>query len=169
MSIDRASAGLDPGQVCLAWAADLAAPLAQMGEGIAFESKVLSLSIHYRLMADREMARLKLLELVSQLRPPPEIIEGKFVLNLMAPGLVTKFEAIQELADRHDVGTVIFVGDDVTDERVFERAPAHWLTVRVWDDEAGAASQTSAARTFVHRVDGVVELLERLGGLARNL
>jgi len=156
-------------QVCLDWAAALAAPLAELGDGIAFEAKSVSLSIHYRLMPDPEQARRQVVKMLGELRPAPEIIEGKFVLNLMAPGLVTKFEAIQELADRHDVGTVIFVGDDVTDERVFERAPAHWLTVRVWDDEAGAASQTSAARTFVHRVDGVVELLERLGGLARNL
>ncbi|MBA3476929.1 MAG: trehalose-phosphatase [Lautropia sp.] len=169
VSIDRASAGLDPGQVCLAWAADLAAPLAQMGEGIAFESKVLSLSIHYRLMADREMARLKLLELVSQLRPPPEIIEGKFVLNLMAPGLVTKYEAVEELQGRFGAGSVIFIGDDVTDERVFERAPPDWLTVRVWDDEANQGGEASAARACVHGVDGVIEVLGRLGRLSRNL
>jgi trehalose 6-phosphate phosphatase len=156
-------------QVCLDWAAALAAPLAALGAGIAFEAKSVSLSIHYRLMPDPEQARRQLVKLVGELRPAPEIIEGKFVLNLMAPGLVTKFEAIQELAERHAVGTVIFVGDDVTDERVFERAPPHWLTVRVWDDEADIASQASAARTFVHRVDGVVELLDRLGGLARNL
>jgi trehalose 6-phosphate phosphatase len=156
-------------QVCLDWAAALAAPLAALGDGIAFEAKSVSLSIHYRLMPDPEQARRQLVKLVGELRPAPEIIEGKFVLNLMAPGLVTKFEAIQELVQRHNRGTVIFVGDDVTDERVFERAPPHWLTVRVWDEEAGAASETSAARSFVHRVDGVVELLDRLGGLARNL
>jgi len=64
---------------------------------------------------------------------------------------------------------VIFVGDDVTDERVFERAPPDWLTVRVWDEEANAAGSASAARAFVHRVDGVIELLDRLGRLLRNL
>ena len=64
---------------------------------------------------------------------------------------------------------MIFVGDDVTDERVFERAPSDWLTVRVWDDEANAAGAASAARAFVQRVDGVVELLERMGRLLRNL
>lgn len=159
----------DPRQVCLAWAAELAAPLAEMGEGIAFESKVLSLSIHYRLMADRDQARRRLLELVARLRPPPEIIEGKFVLNLMAPGLVTKYEAMQELQRRHGTGTVIFIGDDVTDERVFERAPADWLTVRVWDAEASAGGEKSAARSFVQGVDGVIEVLGRLGRLSRNL
>jgi trehalose 6-phosphate phosphatase len=128
-----------------------------------------SLSIHYRLMTDPEQTRLKLLELISALRPPPEIIDGKFVLNLMAPGLVTKYEAIEELQARRGTGTVIFVGDDVTDERVFERAPPDWLTVRVWDDEANPSGDRSAARSFVQGVDGVIELLDRLGRLSRNL
>jgi len=156
-------------QVVLDWAGVLAAPLSSMGPGVAFERKSVSLSIHYRQMPDPERARRELLDLVAGLRPEPEIIDGKFVLNLMAPGLVTKFEAIDELRLRRRAGTVIFVGDDVTDERVFERAPSDWLTVRVWDDEADAGGTASAARAFVQRVDGVIELLERLGRLLRNL
>jgi trehalose 6-phosphate phosphatase len=156
-------------QVCLEWARKLAAPLAALGPGIAFEEKSVSLSIHYRLMAEPDKTRLELLSLVSGLRPPPEIIDGKFVLNLMAPGLVTKYEAIEELQARRGTGTVIFVGDDVTDERVFERAPPDWLTVRVWDDEANPGGDRSAARSFVQGVDGVIELLDRLGRLSRNL
>ena len=156
-------------QVVRDWAAALAAPLAAVGPGIAFEQKAVSLSIHYRQAADPVRARRDLLDLIAALRPRPEIIDGKFVLNLMAPGLVTKFEAIEELKARQRAGTVIFVGDDVTDERVFERAPPDWLTIRVWDDEANAAGSASAARAFVHRVDGVVELLARLGRLLRNL
>lgn len=156
-------------QVVRDWARELEGPLAALGPGIAFERKSVSLSIHYRLTADPERTRRELLDLVAGLRPVPEIIEGKFVLNLMAPGLVTKFEAIDELQARHGAGTVIFVGDDVTDERVFERAPPDWLTVRVWDEEANATGAASAARAFVQRVDGVIELLERLGRLLRNL
>jgi trehalose 6-phosphate phosphatase len=156
-------------RICRDWAAELAAPLAALGEGIAFETKTVSLSIHYRLMASPEAARVKLLELIAKLEPQPEIIDGKFVLNLMAPGLVTKYEAIEELQARRQTGTAIFVGDDVTDERVFERAPAGWLTVRVWDDEVDPSRGQSAARSFVQGVDGVVELLARLGRLSRNL
>lgn len=165
-------------QICLDWTAALAASLAALGPGLAFEAKSVSLSVHYRQVADPDRTRLQLLALIRGLQPSPEIIEGKFVVNLMAPGLVTKYEAIVDLVSRHQAGTAIFVGDDVTDERVFERAPADWLTVRVWDDEiaaAGANASRSAsgaasrARAFVHRVDGVVELLERLERLSRNL
>ena len=156
-------------QVVLDWAAGLEQPLGALGPGIVFERKLLSLSLHYRHAPEPGQAREALLRLVGGLKPEPEIIDGKFVLNLMAPGLVTKFEAVAELQRRRRAGTVIFVGDDVTDERVFERAPADWLTVRVWDDEANAAGTASAARAFVQRVDGVIELLERLGRLLRNL
>lgn len=161
-------------QICLDWTAALAAPLAALGPGLAFEAKTVSLSIHYRLVPDPGQTRLQLLALIEALTPRPEIIEGKFVFNLMAPGLVTKYEAVEQLVSRHQAGTAIFVGDDVTDERVFERAPAKWLTVRVWDDEIAAASAkgfatASAARSFVHGVDGVVELLERLERFSRNL
>ena len=156
-------------QVVRDWAATLEQPLAGLGRGIVFERKLLSLSLHYRHAPAPEATREALLGLVRGLRPEPEIIDGKFVLNLMAPGLVTKFEAVVELQRRRGAGTVIFVGDDVTDERVFERAPPDWLTVRVWDDEANAAGTASAARAFVHRVDGVIELLERMGRLLRNL
>ncbi len=161
-------------EICRDWAEALQAPLAALGPGLAFETKTVSLSIHYRLVPDQARTRAQLLELIATLTPAPEIIEGKFVFNLMAPGLVTKYEAVEELVARHRAGTAIFVGDDVTDERVFERAPTGWLTVRVWDEEAPAAGGpgqgvTSAARSFVNRVDGVVQLLERLGRLARNL
>jgi trehalose 6-phosphate phosphatase len=156
-------------QVVQDWAAALEPPLSRLGEGIVFERKALSLSIHYRRAAEPEQMHEALLHLVGSLRPEPEIIDGKFVLNLMAPGLVTKYEAIAELQRQRGAGTVIFVGDDVTDERVFERAPADWLTIRVWDDEANPAGTASAARAFVHRVDGVIELLERMGRLLRNL
>lgn len=156
-------------QVVLDWAAALRQPLAELGPGIVFEQKLLSLSLHYRHAPAPGPAREALLRLVDGLHPEPEIIDGKFVLNLMAPGLVTKFEAVAELQRRRRAGTVIFVGDDVTDERVFERAPADWLTIRVWDDEADAAGTASAARAFVHRVDGVIELLERMERLLRNL
>ena len=154
-------------QVCRDWAAALAAPLAALGPGLAFEAKTVSLSIHYRLVAEPQRMRQQLLELIATLEPAPEIIEGKFVFNLMAPGLVTKYEAVVELLARHRAVTAVFVGDDVTDERVFERAPAGGLTVRGRDEEAVAAS--SAARSFVQGVDGVAELLLRLGRLARNL
>jgi trehalose 6-phosphate phosphatase len=157
-------------RVCREWAGRLAAPLAALGPGLAFEAKSLSLSVHYRLVDDPQRMRERLLQLFDTLVPKPTIIEGKFVVNLMAPGLATKYEAVEQLVKLHAAGTAIFVGDDVTDERAFQRAPPHWLTVRVWDDDTSpGGAATSAARTFVQGVDGVVTLLRRMEALAQNL
>jgi len=165
-----AQAGVDRNadhrRICRSWVQALTAPLAGMGPGIAFETKSVSLSIHYRLAPDPAAARRQLLRMIGRLDPAPTLIEGKFVLNLMAPGLVTKYEAVVELVARHRTGTAIFVGDDVTDEHVFERAPPDWLTVRVWDDEVRSAE--SRARTGVDRVEGVLTLLARLEVLSRG-
>ena len=157
-------------QVCREWAARLTGPLAALGPGLAFEAKALSLSVHYRLVDDPPGMRERLLELFDSLEPKPSIIEGKFVVNLMAPGLATKYEAVEQLVALRAAGTAIFVGDDVTDERAFERAPSHWLTVRVWDDDTSpGGAATRAARAFVHGVDGVITLLRRMEALAQNL
>ncbi|MGE0803496.1 MAG: trehalose-phosphatase [Lautropia sp.] len=151
--------------ICAEWARTLAGPLAHFGPGLLFEPKTVSLSIHYRLVRDPAAARQQLLELIGQLSPAPELIEGKLVFNLLAPGLATKFEAIAALVRRHDAGTAIFVGDDVTDERAFERAPPEWLTVRVWDNEVAGGS---SARTAVTRVEGVLALLARIGAVVKH-
>lgn len=61
------------------------------------------------------------------------------------------------LAERAEVETALFVGDDVNDEPVFARAPPHWPTVRVGRD--GPPSQ---ARFFIYGVEELPRLLDRL-------
>ncbi|MCK7500937.1 MAG: hypothetical protein MZW92_70350 [Comamonadaceae bacterium] len=51
----------------------------------------------------------------------------------------------------------MFAGDDVNDEVVFERAPLHWLTVRV-----GREDPNSQARFFLDSQSEVTQLLEQL-------
>ena len=40
---------------------------------------------------------------------------------------------------RAQVGAAVFVGDDVNDEAVFERAEPHWLTLRIGHDPQSRA------------------------------
>ena len=148
------------------WAAALAAPLAALGPGLVLETKTVSLSVHYRLADDPAAMRERLLRLFAGLDPVPQLLEGKFVVNLLPPGLVTKFEAVERLVEQHQATTAIFVGDDITDERVFERAPAHWLGVRVWDAEVDRSRAASHARYAVDGVDGVIALLRRIDALS---
>ena len=57
-----------------------------------------------------------------------------------SPGALTKFEALRHLAQHEGVDQVLFVGDDDTDEIVFQRAPRHWTTVRI-DPHGGTAAR----------------------------
>ena len=144
--------------VCRAWLAQLKSPLAslQNDAGIVVEDKGLTLSLHYRLAADRTSAERSLSALALQLEPVPRVIGGKLVLNLLPPNSLTKLEALVDLARREAVDRVLFVGDDQTDELVFAQAPTHWTTVRVEPDCA------SRARFSIDRQSDVSALLDKL-------
>ncbi len=145
------------------WASQLRARLPEVAPSAMLEVKRLSLSLHYRHAADPIGERARLAALCDRLSPIPQRIDGKFVWNLIPPGACTKFDALRRLERSRGAGTVIFVGDDATDELAFEQAPHAWLTVKVFDGEDGlAAGPRTAARVFVDGIDGVVSLLERL-------
>lgn len=146
-----------------AWGRQLPAALATLGPGIRLETKRLSLTVHFRASADPVFAEARIAAIASTLKPRPDLIGGKFVWNLMPPGAGTKYEAMALLRERTGAVPVLFVGDDTTDEIVFARAPADWLTVRVLDALPGEGDPgVTRARAFVRRVDGVVALLEQL-------
>lgn len=105
--------------------------LAPEGQGVRLEDKGQSLSLHYRAAPDPAAASAFLRAVARSLTPQPTVVDGKMVLNLLPPGAITKFEALQTLALHEGVDQVLFVGDDDTDEIAFERAPNHWTTVRI--------------------------------------
>jgi trehalose 6-phosphate phosphatase len=125
----------DPAQLeetCRRWRTSLEAQIvAPEGQGVRLEDKGRSLSLHYRAAPDPAAASAFLRSAAHSLRPQPTVIDGKMVLNLLPPGALTKFEALRVLAQHEGVDQVLFVGDDDTDEIVFQRAPRHWTTVRI--------------------------------------
>jgi trehalose 6-phosphate phosphatase len=151
--------GADPSRlatqarVCAAWRAQLA----RLGEvdGVFVEDKTYTLCLHYRLAPDREAARRRLDAAARALDPAPHIVTGKCVLNLLPEGSADKFLALAALADLAGQGQAFFIGDDDTDETVFARAPASWVTVRV------GKADTAARFTVPDQaaVGGVVDLL----------
>jgi trehalose 6-phosphate phosphatase len=119
-------------EICRAWRTGLELQLlAPEFEGVRLEDKGQSLSLHYRAAPDPAAASAVLRKLAHGLAPQPTVIDGKMVLNLLPPDAMTKFEALQTLVAHEGVDNVFFVGDDDTDEIVFERAPADWTTVRI--------------------------------------
>lgn len=124
--------------------------------GVSVEDKGLSLALHHRLAASEEAA-LAAIDAALQDRPPDiEVFAGKRVVNLVPRGCPDKADAMLALVARAGVHTAFFAGDDVNDEPVFARAPAHWLTLRVG---RGAASR---ARFYLDSPAEMAMLLERM-------
>lgn len=142
-------------EICAGWVHQLAQEhgLPQGLPGSLVENKGVGLSLHWRLTDDPAAAEARLRQAAAALRPAPRVIDGLFVLNVLPPQAQTKREAMQALMAHSRCSTAIFVGDDVTDELVFEDAPEHWLTVHV------GAGEPSHARYFVNDPQEVHALL----------
>lgn len=149
-------------EVCTGWLQQLSDEhgLPRSLPGSLVEDKGVSLSLHWRMAADPAAAERRLREAAASLRPEPRVIEGLCVLNVLPPQAQTKREALQSLMAHSRCSSAIFVGDDVTDELVFEAAPEHWLTVHV------GAGERSHARYFVNDPQEVLSLLQAI--LARR-
>ncbi|HWG97712.1 MAG TPA: trehalose-phosphatase [Nitrospira sp.] len=124
--------------------------------GVVVESKSFSLSFHYRTVDQRDEARALISRIVAELSPPPRIVLGKSVVNVMPPTASHKGTALLEHMRRLDCSTALYVGDDETDEDVFALRDARILTVRI------GKKNGSSARYFLKRQAEIAEVLRLL-------
>lgn len=124
--------------------------------GVFVEDKSYSLSFHYRTAARRDDARALISRIVAELSPPPRIVLGKSVVNVMPPTASHKGTALLECMRRLDCSMALYVGDDVTDEDVFALRDARILTVRI------GKKNGSSARYFLKRQAEIAEVLRFL-------
>lgn len=124
--------------------------------GVFVESKSYSLSFHYRTADHRGEARALLSRIVAELSPPPRIVLGKCVVNVMPPTASHKGTALLEYMRRLDCSSALYVGDDETDEDVFALRDARILTVRI------GKKNGSSARYFLKRQAEITEMLRLL-------
>jgi len=133
------------------------------------EPKPLSVTLHYRRAANEDEA-LRLLQAVASRAQAEGLVptEGKTVLELRPPVDAHKDDAAVALAGRLGAlvagASLLFAGDDVTDEDAFRalraRAP-HSVTVRVVDPSGEGHPHTAAEFTVVG-TEAMRELLERI-------
>jgi trehalose 6-phosphate phosphatase len=111
-----------------AWAVALRGALRHV-PGVDVEAKGLSLAVHHRAAgaAPDDVARIAAL---AATLPGARVFGGDGVVNVTLADAPTKGSAVEALASRERAGTVLFVGDDVTDEDAF-RSPAVTFGVRV--------------------------------------
>jgi trehalose 6-phosphate phosphatase len=114
-------------------------PLLSGMPGVMIEDKGPSLALHYRACKDHASARITLEHLVQELDPPPRLMGGHAVLNIIPPGLPDKGVALRALMDRHGYRTAIFIGDDLNDDMVFRRHDPDVLGIKVGEQAPLAA------------------------------
>lgn len=142
--------------ICTAWRTHLVTSLHLMEDGIQLEDKRYSLALHYRNARHPQLAMQALTALIAQLEPPPHVIAGKYVWNLLPPGAGDKGQAVERLIAMAGVPRALYVGDDVTDEDVFVLQRKDLMTIRV-----GYASD-SAATFFIPDRQTILSLLDQL-------
>lgn len=91
-------------------------------DGVIFENKRLSGSVHYRLSEDPETVGQALAEIAQEAAAAAglRLTSGKMVLELRPEALVNKGTAIEDVIARHRLDAALFIGDDVTDVDGFE-------------------------------------------------
>ena len=113
------------------WHDALAASEPLAAAGVALEDKRYSLSLHYRRAANPAKAHRAIQDAVARLSPVPRVIPGKAVVNLLPLGAPDKGDAIRTLIEQTRCSSVLYVGDDDTDETVFGLNLPSVLTLRV--------------------------------------
>lgn len=138
--------GLEPGEHLAQFERQTAEVLPQLQQalrglvGVDIEDKTFSLAVHYRRARRKREARRAIHEAVAKLTLPMRMVPGKVVINVIPRGAPHKGDAVVRLRAEGGADTVIYVGDDVTDEDVFELdQPGRLLSIRVGRSESSAA------------------------------
>lgn len=128
-------------------------------QGLVIEDKGYSVAVHYRQARARNAARRAILTAAQSLHDV-RIIGGKLAVNLLVPDAPHKGLALERERARFACDTVVYVGDDETDEDVFQLdRPGRLLSIRV------GQKRTSAAHYYLRNQAEIDRLLETLVAL----
>lgn len=149
---EMVDADLAPWRVAVAQVARRLAPLVAPVPGVILEDKVWTLSVHYRLADGAVVPRLR--EAVQQIAAGMGLraTDGKMVIEVRPPVRVDKGTAVlhlgAELGGLGGSGSLVFIGDDRTDEDAFRALRMRSLaavTVRVMPEADDAATSAEFA------------------------
>ena len=162
---DLADPGVHRYRAIIATAVERLEPLVSAMHGVIVENKAITLSVHWRL-ADPAIAP-ELREAIDQVSQPLglRITEGKRIFEIRPPALIDKGTAVLALAERltsgHDDASIVFAGDDVTDEDAIRALREHHprsVTVRILGEERSpteaefSLGDTHAMRQFLEEL-----------------
>jgi trehalose 6-phosphate phosphatase len=131
-------------------------------QGIVIEDKGFSVAVHYRRARQGELARRAIVHAAQSLTNV-RITDGHCVVNFVAVNARHKGSALDYERAQLACDTAIYVGDDETDEDVFNLPQAACLSIRV------GRKRTSAASYYLHHQGEIDRLLEALITLRETL
>jgi trehalose 6-phosphate phosphatase len=126
--------------------------------GIEIEDKRLSLAIHFRRARDQAAAEDRI-RLALRAATGGRVVGGACVVNVVPEELPDKGGALRQLCARLGAESVLFVGDDTTDEDVFRAQIPGLVGVRV-------GRVASHAKYFLQDQEEIDDLLRELLQLA---
>lgn len=124
--------------------------------GIEIEDKEYSLAFHYRKSRTKGLAKRNLLKIADALEPPPRIVLGKCVINIIPNGGPHKGMALLQAMSDAGAKKAFYIGDDYTDEDVFALPDSRIFTVRV------GQKQDSNAKFFVRNQTEVGKVISTI-------
>jgi trehalose 6-phosphate phosphatase len=131
--------------------------------GVSVENKQYSITIHFRSASNKEYSRQVILDAIDHLIPSPRVMTGKESFNLLPKDAANKGDALLHLMTTHRFLSAIYVGDDVTDEDVFNLRQDNVLTIKVGFDAASAADFYLTDWTDISRLlDDLIEKLRAM-------
>lgn len=148
----------------------------RLADGVIFENKRLSASIHYRMAPNQKQVGSVLVPLARRVATKHglKITEGKLIVELRPTAEISKGTAMHQLQRELGLASMVFLGDDLTDVDGFialkdlrEAGACETLAVGV----IGVDSHPTvgeAADTALTEVTGVSEFLEQLAVALEN-
>jgi trehalose 6-phosphate phosphatase len=143
---------------CTSWKPHLEKNILQKlnDPGVWIEDKDYSLAIHYRNSRQKKRARSHILSVTNSMGSELRVVPGKLVFNLIPPRGPHKGIALSRVMKHAGARFGFYIGDDYTDEDVFEMADHRVLTVRVGN------TAKSQAQYFVRRQSDINQVLRKI-------
>lgn len=142
----------------------------RLADGVIFEDKRLSASIHYRMAPNQKQVGSVLVPLARRVAANHglRLTEGKFIVELRPMAEVSKGTAMHQLQREFGLASMVFLGDDLTDVDGFlalkalrEAGTCDTLAVGVIGTDSHP-TVGEAADIALTEVTGVSEFLEHL-------
>jgi trehalose-phosphatase len=135
--------------------------------GVVIEDKGITISVHWRLADPSTATAVR--EAVDQVAESLDlrVTEGKRIFEIRPPARIDKGTAVLALAERltsgRDEASLVFAGDDVTDEDAIRALRAHYpraVTVRILGEESAVTDAEFFLRD-THEMRAFLEELAR--------